>query len=132
MVSALDVSVQAQVINLLQDLQSELGLTYLFIAHDLALVEHVSNRVAVMYLGHIVEYAPADALFDKPMHPYTNALFSAAPIPDPEARKQWHLLPGDVPSPFNPPPGCVFPRTSLGALRLKACGLPYQVSSLAL
>jgi len=107
-VSALDVSVQAQIINLLKDLQQRFHIGYLFIAHDLNVVGYISDSVAVMYLGHIMEYAPADALFDKPMHPYTNALFSAAPILDPEARKQWHLLPGDVPSPFNPPPGCKF------------------------
>ena len=107
-VSALDVSIQSQILNLLLDLQSEMKLTYLFIAHDLAVVKHISDRIAVMYLGKIVEYADADELYQNPVHPYSYALLSAIPIPDPEIRKEKQILVGDVPSPINPPPGCVF------------------------
>jgi oligopeptide transport system ATP-binding protein len=107
-VSALDVSIQAQIVNLMQDLQKELGLTYLFIAHDLKVVEHISARVAVMYLGKVVELATAEEIYKDPKHPYTRALLSAIPIPDPNYKKERIILKGDVPSPINPPNGCYF------------------------
>jgi len=115
-VSALDVSIQSQILNLLKDLQAELGLSYLFIAHNLAVVEYFSDQVAVMYLGKIVEFAPADELYQNPKHPYTHALLSAVPEPDPDSRQTRPriILPGEVPSPINPPPGCPFhPRCPL-------------------
>jgi oligopeptide/dipeptide ABC transporter ATP-binding protein len=107
-VSALDVSIQAQVVNLLQDLKEELGLTLLFIAHDLGVVEYISDKVVVMYLGRVMEIAPAKELYANPVHPYTEALLSAVPIPDPTVKRERIILQGDIPSPINPPSGCVF------------------------
>ena len=139
-ISALDVSIQAQVVNLLNDLKQRLGLTYLFIAHDLAMVRHISDRVAVMYLGRIVELGTRDDVFRRPFHPYTQALLSAIPIPDPDlAQRRRMVLEGDLPSPAHPPPGCRFhPRCPLATDRcrredpelrdLGAVGAPHQVA----
>jgi oligopeptide/dipeptide ABC transporter ATP-binding protein len=107
-VSALDVSIQAQVINLLQELQKKYGLAYLFISHDLLVIQHLCNRIAVMYLGRIVELSPTQMIFEEAMHPYTQALLAASPIPDPDQKRERIILFGDVPSPITPPPGCHF------------------------
>lgn len=137
-ISALDVSIQAQVVNMLEELQDKMGLTYLFIAHDLAMVRHISDKIAVMYLGRLVELADANELYKNPLHPYTKALLSAVPIPDPriEIKKQRIILEGDVPNPVNPPEGCRFktrcryvkPECHLKQPELKDVGAGHQVS----
>lgn len=126
-VSALDVSVQAQVLNLMMDLQEEFGLAYLFVSHDLAVVEHIGHRIAVMYLGRIVELSTRDRIFGQPQHPYTEALMAAAPIADPKAKRERLVIEGDVPSPMNPPPGCHFhTRCPYAVVRCKVDAPPLQ------
>lgn len=130
-VSALDVSVQSQVLNLLMDLQSKLGLTYLLIAHDLAVVKHVSDIIAVMYLGKIVEIGPAEEIYLKPAHAYTKALISAIPIPDPTKKRKRVIIPGDVPSPINPPPGCAFGHRVGASLYPKSVGIKLNMKEIS-
>lgn len=122
--SALDVSVQAQILNLLKELQAELGLTYLFISHDLSVVQHISDRIAVMYLGRVVEIGTTEQIFSDARHPYTQALLSSTPLPDPQSRRSRIVLPGDVPSPLNPPPGCSFHPRCFQALPVCATDEP--------
>jgi len=123
-ISALDVSVQAQIVNLLKSLQEKLGLTYLFIAHDLSMVKYISDRILVMYLGHMVELTDSDSLHNEPLHPYTQALLSAIPIPDPLVKKEKIVLEGDVPSPINPPSGCVFRTRCKHAMEICSTAAP--------
>lgn len=128
-ISALDVSIQAQIINLLKDLQGRLGLSYLFISHDLHVIGYLADRVAVMYLGHIVEYGPVDTLFEHPLHPYTLALLSAVPVPEPGRALSFQPLPGEVPSPLNTPPGCKFQgRCPLAEARCREQEIPFYTA----
>jgi len=126
-VSALDVSIQAQIINLLVKLQDEFHLSYLFISHDLAVVEHISDRVAIMYLGKIVEIAPSKNIYSEPRHPYTKALLSAIPIPNPKSSEQRTILKGDIPNPANPPSGCAFRTRCQHAMKMCSENTPDMV-----